>query len=260
MGKIQGGSLDSAVVIKGDKIISKEPLRYQDEFVRHKILDIVGDLALLGIKLKAHIVAVRPGHALNAKLTQKIYDQMLALKNAPKKTEKKPENWIGRTNELLKKINIAIGDSISAVRKYLENNWQLTLPLAIVLLSLLITLKMAIVQIRQRNLLKRALQYLAEASDPNADNPRRIRCMYYCVRLLLKRANLPRLRNQELLAYAESLEKTDPELSQDTLFLFAQFYMVEYGDYQPDLFETENALNRTNDIKDAVFRIIRAPK
>ena len=89
MGKIQGGSLDSAVVIKGDKIISKEPLRYQDEFVRHKILDIVGDLALLGIKLKAHIVAVRPGHALNAKLTQKIYDQMLALKNAPKKTEKK---------------------------------------------------------------------------------------------------------------------------------------------------------------------------
>ncbi len=182
------------------------------------------------------------------------------VKKPAQKTEKKPENWIGRTNELLKKINIAIGDSISAVRKYLENNWQLTLPLAIVLLSLLITLKMAIVQIRQRNLLKRALQYLAEASDPNADNPRRIRCMYYCVRLLLKRANLPRLRNQELLAYAESLEKTDPELSQDTLFLFAQFYMVEYGDYQPDLFETENALNRTNDIKDAVFRIIRAPK
>ena len=40
MGKIQGGSLDSAIVIKGDKILSKEPLRYQDEFVRHKILDL----------------------------------------------------------------------------------------------------------------------------------------------------------------------------------------------------------------------------
>ena len=72
MGKIQGGSLDSAIVIKGDKIISKEPLRYQDEFVRHKILDIIGDIALLGVKLNAHIVAVRPGHALNAKLTEKI--------------------------------------------------------------------------------------------------------------------------------------------------------------------------------------------
>lgn len=85
MGKIQGGSLDSAIVIKGDKIISKEPLRYHDEFVRHKILDIIGDIALLGVKLNAHIVAVRPGHALNAKLTDKIYKQFEASKNSPKK-------------------------------------------------------------------------------------------------------------------------------------------------------------------------------
>ena len=85
MGKIQGGSLDSAIVIKGDKIISKEPLRYADEFVRHKMLDIIGDIALLGVHLKAHIVAVRPGHALNAKLTSKIYEQYLAFKESPKK-------------------------------------------------------------------------------------------------------------------------------------------------------------------------------
>ena len=85
MGKIQGGSLDSAIVIKGDKIMSKEPLRYQDEFVRHKILDIIGDIALLGKPLKAHIVAVRPGHALNAKLTAKIFKQMEDLKSSPKK-------------------------------------------------------------------------------------------------------------------------------------------------------------------------------
>ena len=176
------------------------------------------------------------------------------------KTEKKPENWIGKTNELLKKINMSIGDSIVSIRDELANNWQLTLPLVIVLLSLLITLKMAIVQLRQRNLLKRALQFLMQASDPKTDNVRRVRCMYYCVRLLLKRANLPRIRNQELLAYAESLRSTDEELSQDTFFLFGLFYMVEYGDYQPDLFETENALHRTNEIKDAVFRIIRAPK
>lgn len=80
MGKIQGGSLDSAVVIKGDKILSKEPLRFADEFVRHKILDIIGDITLLGMPLKAHIIAVRPGHALNSKLTAKIFDQFQAAK------------------------------------------------------------------------------------------------------------------------------------------------------------------------------------
>lgn len=76
MGKIQGGSLDSAIVIKGDKILAKEPLRYKDEFVRHKILDIVGDLSLLGHPIKGHIIAVRPGHALNAKLAQAIQEKL----------------------------------------------------------------------------------------------------------------------------------------------------------------------------------------
>lgn len=85
MGKIQGGSLDSAIVIKGDKIISKEPLRFKDEFVRHKILDILGDIALLGMPLKAHIIAVRPGHALNAELTRELYKQM--VKDKTGKTE-----------------------------------------------------------------------------------------------------------------------------------------------------------------------------
>jgi UDP-3-O-[3-hydroxymyristoyl] N-acetylglucosamine deacetylase/3-hydroxyacyl-[acyl-carrier-protein] dehydratase len=78
MGKIQGGSLDSAIVIKGDQILSKEPLRFQDEFVRHKILDIVGDLSLLGKPVKAHIVAVRPGHKLNSELTKVLYQKMQA--------------------------------------------------------------------------------------------------------------------------------------------------------------------------------------
>ncbi len=76
LGKIQGGSLDSAIVIKGDKILSKEPLRFKDEFVRHKILDILGDISLLGCALKAHIVAVRPGHALNARLTSALAERM----------------------------------------------------------------------------------------------------------------------------------------------------------------------------------------
>ncbi len=75
-GRIRGGSLDSAIVIKGDKILSKEPLRFEDEFVRHKILDIIGDIHLLGVLLKAHIVAVKPSHALNYKLTKTLVEEL----------------------------------------------------------------------------------------------------------------------------------------------------------------------------------------
>ena len=91
LGKIQGGSLDSAIVIKGDKIISKEPLRFKEEFVRHKILDIIGDIALLGAPLKAHIIAVRPGHALNARLTHALHKAMTEAKEG-----KKPAKIDGR--------------------------------------------------------------------------------------------------------------------------------------------------------------------
>ena len=87
LGKIKGGSLDCAIVIKGDKIISKEPLRFKDEFVRHKILDIIGDLMLLGLPLKAHIIAMRPGHAINAELTKALYARREEIKNGPKKKQ-----------------------------------------------------------------------------------------------------------------------------------------------------------------------------
>jgi UDP-3-O-[3-hydroxymyristoyl] N-acetylglucosamine deacetylase/3-hydroxyacyl-[acyl-carrier-protein] dehydratase len=85
LGKIKGGSLDCAVVIRGDKIISKEPLRFPDEFVRHKILDIIGDLSLLGLPLKAHIVATRPGHAINAELTKALAAKLEERRKGPKR-------------------------------------------------------------------------------------------------------------------------------------------------------------------------------
>ncbi|HRE83919.1 MAG TPA: bifunctional UDP-3-O-[3-hydroxymyristoyl] N-acetylglucosamine deacetylase/3-hydroxyacyl-ACP dehydratase [Opitutaceae bacterium] len=86
LGKIRGGSLDSAIVIKGGTILSKEPLRFKDEFVRHKILDIVGDIVLLGVPLKAHIVATCPGHQLNADITKALFDRrQLSLKPSGKK-------------------------------------------------------------------------------------------------------------------------------------------------------------------------------
>lgn len=88
LGKIKGGSLDSAIVIKGDKIISKEPLRFNDEFVRHKMLDIIGDITLLGLPLKAHIVATRPGHALNAELTKILFEKYTAWQKGGKKAVK----------------------------------------------------------------------------------------------------------------------------------------------------------------------------
>ncbi len=85
LGKIKGGSLDCAVVIRGDKVISKEPLRFADEFVRHKILDIIGDLSLLGLPLKAHIVATRPGHAINADLTKALAAKLEERRKGPKR-------------------------------------------------------------------------------------------------------------------------------------------------------------------------------
>ena len=69
-GLIRGGSLDNAVVVNGDVILSKEGLRFEKEFVRHKILDLLGDLFLLGQPLRAHVVAIKSGHASNIKLTR----------------------------------------------------------------------------------------------------------------------------------------------------------------------------------------------
>ena len=75
-GLIKGGSLENAVVIRDDAILTTEPLRYREEFVRHKMLDIVGDLSLLGRPIRGHVVAVRPGHAGNVELTRKMVEQI----------------------------------------------------------------------------------------------------------------------------------------------------------------------------------------
>ncbi len=73
-GLIKGGSLDNAVVVGKDAIFSKEKLRFPDECVRHKILDLMGDLYLLGHPLKAHILAIKSGHAMNYQLTKRVLE------------------------------------------------------------------------------------------------------------------------------------------------------------------------------------------
>jgi UDP-3-O-[3-hydroxymyristoyl] N-acetylglucosamine deacetylase/3-hydroxyacyl-[acyl-carrier-protein] dehydratase len=67
---IKGGSLENAIVVRGESVLSKEPLRFSDEFVRHKILDIIGDFAMLGWPVHGHVVAVKPGHSTNAELVR----------------------------------------------------------------------------------------------------------------------------------------------------------------------------------------------
>jgi UDP-3-O-[3-hydroxymyristoyl] N-acetylglucosamine deacetylase len=68
-----GGSLENAVVI-GESGVLNNQLRYEDEFVRHKVLDALGDLALLGHPVVGHLEAVKAGHALHAALAQKLLD------------------------------------------------------------------------------------------------------------------------------------------------------------------------------------------
>ena len=60
-----GGTLDNAIVIKKDGVLNPSGLRYEDEFVRHKMLDIIGDLKVLNRPIKAHIIAIKAGHALD---------------------------------------------------------------------------------------------------------------------------------------------------------------------------------------------------
>ncbi|MCI4645604.1 MAG: UDP-3-O-acyl-N-acetylglucosamine deacetylase [Hyphomonadaceae bacterium] len=74
MGLARGGSLDNAVVIDGDEIVNPEGLRAEDEFVRHKVLDAIGDLFLAGGQIAGLYEAVQPGHALNNALVRKLLE------------------------------------------------------------------------------------------------------------------------------------------------------------------------------------------
>jgi UDP-3-O-[3-hydroxymyristoyl] N-acetylglucosamine deacetylase/3-hydroxyacyl-[acyl-carrier-protein] dehydratase len=73
---IKGGSLENAIVIRDDAVLTTEPMRYPEEFVRHKMLDIVGDLSLLGRPVHGHLIAVKPSHAANCEMVRQIVAQM----------------------------------------------------------------------------------------------------------------------------------------------------------------------------------------
>lgn len=72
MGLAKGGSLDNAIVVSGKKILNQGGLRYSDEFVRHKILDCIGDLYLAGYQIWGNLVTYQGGHELNLRLLKEI--------------------------------------------------------------------------------------------------------------------------------------------------------------------------------------------
>ncbi len=75
-GLIKGGSLDNAIVVDDNGIMNDTPLRFKDEFVRHKILDIVGDLTLVGAPIEGHIIAVRSGHNYNLPFAKLLHEDL----------------------------------------------------------------------------------------------------------------------------------------------------------------------------------------
>jgi UDP-3-O-[3-hydroxymyristoyl] N-acetylglucosamine deacetylase / 3-hydroxyacyl-[acyl-carrier-protein] dehydratase len=91
MGLAKGGSLDNAMVVDDGKLLNEMPLQFPDEFVRHKILDLIGDLSLVGLPIQGHIIARYSGHDTNVAFAK-------VLRAREKKASriyppKKPEHW-----------------------------------------------------------------------------------------------------------------------------------------------------------------------
>ena len=84
-----GGSLDNALVLDETSVLNKEGLRYKDEFIRHKVLDLIGDLYLSGYRIKGRVLAKKTGHDMNSKIVKKIGEH---LNSVPLAAEKKEDN------------------------------------------------------------------------------------------------------------------------------------------------------------------------
>jgi UDP-3-O-[3-hydroxymyristoyl] N-acetylglucosamine deacetylase len=91
-GYARGGSLENAVVLGDFGVLNKDGLRFPDEFVRHKILDLIGDFALLGYPLIAHVTAHKSGHAMNHRLLKEVLsrEDCWEMKELPRESIHKP--------------------------------------------------------------------------------------------------------------------------------------------------------------------------
>jgi UDP-3-O-[3-hydroxymyristoyl] N-acetylglucosamine deacetylase len=92
-GLVKGGSMDNVIVLDKEKVLNPEGLRFPDEFCRHKILDLIGDLSMLGPPIIGHVVAERAGHALHAQLVSQLLrrkDSWTLTTDAPPRVEGVP--------------------------------------------------------------------------------------------------------------------------------------------------------------------------
>ena len=100
MGLAKGGSLDNAVVVSGDKILNEDGLRYDDEFVRHKLLDAVGDLYLAGGTMVGHFTGVCSGHAHTNQVLRALFaDPEAWCWEELSEAEAEAASWVGGTDE-----------------------------------------------------------------------------------------------------------------------------------------------------------------
>ena len=105
MGLARGGSLDNAVVIDGDKVMNEGGLRFKDEFVRHKVLDSIGDLYLAGAPILGHFTGHKAGHALNLRLLVELFSDQDAWE------------WVEMTEDDLEpSIIAAAGNALPSIR------------------------------------------------------------------------------------------------------------------------------------------------
>lgn len=93
-----GGSLENAIVVGKDGVVNKEGLRYNDEFIRHKALDCVGDIALAGVRIDGTLDFVRPGHGINNKLLRALFADKTAYTIARADALPKPVFTPAKTN------------------------------------------------------------------------------------------------------------------------------------------------------------------
>lgn len=93
LGLARGGSLENAIVIGTDSVLNPDGLRYADEFVRHKLLDCIGDFSLMGIPIIGHVVTHCSGHAFNQSFLQKLFQEKSAWEIIPISADDHEVSW-----------------------------------------------------------------------------------------------------------------------------------------------------------------------
>jgi UDP-3-O-[3-hydroxymyristoyl] N-acetylglucosamine deacetylase len=83
LGLARGGSLENAIVIDGEKVMNPGGLRFQDEFVRHKLLDCIGDFSLIGMPIIGRLVTRKSGHAFNHAFLEKFFSAKQSWTTGP---------------------------------------------------------------------------------------------------------------------------------------------------------------------------------